>query len=176
MSKKITSNKKKKTVKTKKALLAVSGVAVIAIIGLLLIGGKDKKNNADNDAVREADSSGNGITITISDITEEASFIPYQAGNTKMEVIAVKATDGTVRTALNTCQVCNNSGYGYYIQEGDELVCQNCGNRFNIDQVEKQRNGCNPVPIDEKTDDGTTITISDEFLSKATPLFKRWKI
>ena len=94
-----------------------------------------------------------------------------------MELIAVKAPDGTIRTALNTCQVCYDSGRGYYVQEGDELVCQNCGNRFQISQVEKQKNGCNPVPIleDSKTDDGTTITVSKDFLQQSKTLFENWK-
>jgi len=120
---------------------------------------------------------GADVSIAKSEITETAKFIPYNAGGTNMELIAVKAPDGTVRTALNTCQVCYDSGRGYYVQEGDELVCQNCGNRFQISQVEKQKNGCNPVPIleDSKTDDGTTITISKDFLQQSKTLFENWK-
>lgn len=53
----------------------------------------------------------------------------------EMEVIAVKDSGGTVRTAFNTCQVCYSSGKGYYKQKGDKLVCQNCGNAFTMDQV-----------------------------------------
>ena len=94
-----------------------------------------------------------------------------------MEVVAVKATDGTIRTAFNTCQVCYKSGKGYYKQEGDELVCQNCGNRFKIDQIEKQKNGCNPVPIldSDKTDDGTNLVISESYLTKNINYFSNWK-
>jgi len=117
------------------------------------------------------------ITIQKSDITEKAKFIPYQAGNTKMEVVAVKAPDGTIRTAFNTCQVCYNSGRGYYVQQGDELVCQNCGNRFKTSQVEKVKGGCNPVPImkENKTEDASTITISKDFLVQNKDLFGKWK-
>jgi uncharacterized membrane protein len=94
-----------------------------------------------------------------------------------MEVIAVKASDGTIRTAFNTCQVCFDSGRGYYKQEGDELVCQNCGNRFKISQVEKVKNGCNPVPIlsTDKTEDEGTITIPASLLTQYAPLFSEWK-
>lgn len=121
--------------------------------------------------------SGSDVSIAKSEITETAKFIPYNAGGTNMELIAVKAPDGTVRTALNTCQVCYDSGRGYYVQEGDELVCQNCGNRFKISQVEKQKDGCNPVPIldENKKDDGTTITVSKEFLQQSKTLFENWK-
>lgn len=53
----------------------------------------------------------------------------------EMEVIAVKDSGGTVRTAFNTCQVYYSSGKGYYKQKGDKLICQNCGNAFTMDQV-----------------------------------------
>ena len=125
----------------------------------------------------ESAQQGGDIKIVSSEITETASFIPYKADGTYMELLAVKAPDGTVRTAFNTCQVCYNSGKGYYKQEGDELVCQNCGNRFKISQIEKEKNGCNPVPIlnENKTDDGTTITISENFLNQNKELFRSWE-
>ncbi|MDR2445448.1 MAG: DUF2318 domain-containing protein [Spirochaetaceae bacterium] len=68
-------------------------------------------------------------------------------GGTRLEVLAVKAPDGTVRTAFNTCQVCYASGRGFYKQQGTVLVCQNCGNRFRMSQVGLRSGGCNPVPI-----------------------------
>lgn len=121
-------------------------------------------------------SSGN-LLIPKSAVTEKVTFYPYKVGNVKMEVLALKAPDGTIRTAFNTCQVCYDSGKGYYIQEGDELVCQNCLNRFKSSDVEVVHGGCNPVPIlsQDKTDDGTNITISQAFLEKNKDLFLKWK-
>lgn len=117
------------------------------------------------------------LVITKAEITDQATFFPVTAKGIKMEVMAVKASDGTVRTALNTCQVCYGSGYGYYVQQGDQLQCQNCGNIFMVDQVELQRGGCNPVPVseDQKQDDGDTVTISAAFLDEASVLFTNWK-
>ena len=129
------------------------------------------------ETTNEAAQQGTDIQIAKSQITETAKFIPYTVDGTNMELIAVKAPDGTVRTAFNTCQVCYNSGRGYYKQEGNELVCQNCGNRFQIGQIEQQKNGCNPVPIlnENKTDNGTTITITQSFLDQNKGLFSNWK-
>ena len=95
-----------------------------------------------------------------------------------MEVLAVKASDGTIRTAFNTCQVCYSSGRGYYVQDGDVLICQNCGNAFQMDQVEITKGGCNPIPILEEGKEVTdaTITISKEFLSQAEVIFANWKM
>jgi hypothetical protein len=118
-----------------------------------------------------------GIVIKKKDIGAAATFIPYSFNGLKMEVIAVRASDGTIRTALNTCQVCFQSGRGYYKQVGDVFVCQNCGNRFRVDQVEKIKGGCNPVPILEgdKVDLGDTIGISRQYLADVSPYFKVWK-
>lgn len=118
-----------------------------------------------------------GIVIKKKDIGASATFIPYSYDGLKMEIIAVKAADGTIRTALNTCQVCYRSGRGYYEQEGDVFVCQNCGNRFRVDQVEKVKGGCNPVPIlgGDKTDLGDRIGISKQYLAAAFPYFQVWK-
>jgi uncharacterized membrane protein len=103
-----------------------------------------------------------------------------QGGGTKSATdfgIAVKASDGIIRTALNTCQVCYRSGRGYYKQVGDVFVYQNCGNRFKVDQVELIKGGCNPVPIlnGDKTDLGDSIGISKAHLESVAPYFAVWK-
>jgi uncharacterized membrane protein len=117
------------------------------------------------------------LVIPLADLSGNAVFYPVDISGTRMEVLAVKAPDGTVRTAFNTCQVCYASGRGFYKQQGTVLVCQNCGNRFRMSQVEVRSGGCNPVPIakENKTVTGTTITISKEFLARAREIFARWR-
>ncbi|MBE5987389.1 MAG: DUF2318 domain-containing protein [Paenibacillaceae bacterium] len=117
------------------------------------------------------------LVIPVSDITEKVSFYPVEADGTKMEVLAVKAPDGTIRTAFNTCQVCYDSGRGYYKQDGSELVCQNCGNRFPMSRVEVEAGGCNPWPIfdQNKTVTDESITISSDFLKESKQIFANWK-
>lgn len=122
------------------------------------------------------ESTGN-IMINKADITKTAAFFPYTSNGTYMEIIAVRANDGTVRTALNTCQVCYNSGRGYYEQLGDKLICNNCGNQFTIDQIEVIKGGCNPVPIldDMKEETEDIIAILPETLVSYESLFANWK-
>jgi len=117
------------------------------------------------------------LVIQISDITENALFFPVDIDGVRMEVLAVKAPDGSIRTAFNTCQVCYASGRGYFVQTGTLLVCQNCGNRYRMSQVERQAGGCNPVPIFpvNKTVTADTITISREYLGQARAIFERWR-
>jgi hypothetical protein len=117
------------------------------------------------------------LRIPRKEVTAVAKFYPYKAGGVLMEVLALRAPDGTVRTAFNTCQVCYSSGRGYYTQKGDSLLCNNCGNRFLASQVELIKGGCNPVPIGkaEKNEDANFLTIPKAILEKAKPLFVKWK-
>jgi uncharacterized membrane protein len=117
------------------------------------------------------------IVIQVKDITETAKFYPAVIDGTRLEVFAVKAPDGSIRTAFNTCQVCYASGRGYYKQIGSVIVCQNCGNKFALNRVEVESGGCNPVPIfpQNKTVSAETITIPVDFLRKAKVIFGNWK-
>ncbi|MDR1373987.1 MAG: DUF2318 domain-containing protein [Treponema sp.] len=117
------------------------------------------------------------LVIPVAELTENAIFYPVDIEGTRIEVLAVKAPDGTIRTAFNTCQVCYASGRGFYKPQGTVLVCQNCGNRFRMSQVELRSGGCNPVPISaaNKTVTPTEITISRNFLKEAKTIFARWK-
>lgn len=118
------------------------------------------------------------LVISKNEVKREATFYPIKVGNVEMEVMALKADDGTIRTAFNTCQICFNSGRGYYTQDGEKLICQNCGNRFGLNDVEVVRGGCNPVPImtPNKTENSEQIVIKKEFLDQNKELFKTWKI
>jgi len=165
----LTNKKTQSAQKTKNKTVVAIGVIAVLIMGFIIIklstGGADTSGTASGD-----------LKILKSEVTETAKFYPYKAGKTNMEVMAVKASDGTIRTAFNTCQICFNSGRGYYEQQGEELVCQNCGNRFHIDQIEKIRGGCNPVPItkENKTEDDEYIVITQAFMEENKGLFGRW--
>ena len=121
--------------------------------------------------------SGNALSIPTDELSENAEFYPVDVDGTEMEVIAVKDSTGTIRTAFNTCQICYDSGKGYYKQEGDKLVCQNCGNSFTMDQVGEISRGCDPWPIldENKTVTDEEIEISYDFLKASADIFANWK-
>lgn len=159
-------------------------LAAALLMGLLIVAFAGCSAPARQSVIAPADKTGapaqpegQDLVIPVSDISDKALFIPVKADGVNMEVIAVQAPDGSIRTAFNTCQVCFDSGKGYYKQEGDELVCQNCGNRFPMDEVEVTKGGCNPVPIPEdlKTVTADTITIPYDLLQQAKELFSKWK-
>ena len=168
-----------------KIKLVFALLAVILLAGCGAAGGQNDGSEAPATAKPEptqqvspetADSA-EDITINISELSATPKFYTAEANGTQMEIVAVIASDGTVRTAFNTCQVCYSSGRGYYEAEGDELVCQNCGNRFTGDAVGLQSGGCNPVPITEeqRTEKDGVITIPSSLLSEASIIFENWK-
>ena len=187
--------KKKNLKKKDNKTFIVLGISIVSImvitIGISQSGmfskstatSKDINNNGNKQSstseikIPKGEVATGDLKIIKSEVTKIAKFYPYKSGDTYMEVLAVKASDGTIRTSFNTCQVCYKSGKGYYKQEGNELVCQNCGNRFNIDQIEKMKNGCNPVPIlvGDKTDDGSNLVISQNYMTKNINYFSNWK-
>ncbi|MGB4589887.1 MAG: DUF2318 domain-containing protein [Clostridiaceae bacterium] len=167
----------------KKSTNVVLGIIAILVIGIAILSGM-KSNSNNKTQVKESgvaiaatiNEKGDAI-IPVSEISQTATFYSYDKLDTKIEFLAVKASDGTIRTAFNTCQVCYASGRGYYKQEGDVLKCQNCGNIFKMDQVEIVKGGCNPVPIFEEykeTTDSSIIIKSDNF-KEAESIFANWK-
>lgn len=77
----------------------------------------------------------NNIILDTSKITSTAIFVNYDDDGIIIQLILVRGTDNKVRIALNTCQVCNPSSKAYFIQEGEYLVCQNCGTKFHINKI-----------------------------------------
>ena len=58
----------------------------------------------------------------------------------------LKSADGVIRAAIDACEVCYRSGLGYY-QEGDKMVCKNCGQKFASNKINVIKGGCNPAPL-----------------------------
>lgn len=170
-----------KKTKPQNLLPLAAAVVVIAAVAVTLI---PKNTEAPEDLTLEiqpaestsAASSGD-IVIQTGDIGTEASYFDYDASGITVQVLAVEASDGTVRLALNTCQVCNGSPYAYFEQDGDLFICQNCKNRFASMEIGIVSGGCRPVPItdDIYTEQDGTITIPASYLEESAALFKNWK-
>lgn len=180
MNKQTNNKSSKKHNRNKLLIIALSAVVLLAIAFSIKkpdTASENDTNETKQQAIRAEKVIDGDIVIPVSEISETVKFYPAEINGIELEALAVKAPDGSIRTAFNTCQVCYSSGRGYYEQDGDVLVCQNCGNRFAMADVEVTRGGCNPVPITEeyKTVSEDTITISKDFLAEATVIFQNWK-
>lgn len=140
----------------KKILLRTLFILILA--GLFLtgssvhawFGGKFKELSPENDQ----------ISIPLDKISDgQAHYFttPSEKG-VAVKFFVVKSHDGIVRAAIDACDVCYRAGKGY-VQEGNVMVCTNCGMRFATDRINEVKGGCNPAPLN-RTIEGGYLLIS----------------
>jgi uncharacterized membrane protein len=91
----------------------------------------------------------------------KAHYYEHKDGNIAIRYFVLKSSDGVIRAAFDACDVCWRAGKGY-AQDGDFMVCGNCGQRFKSTKVNEVKGGCNPAPLDRRLENGTVvIQVSD---------------
>jgi hypothetical protein len=98
-----------------------------------------------------------------------AHHFTYMNEGRPIEFFVLKSNDGVVRAAFNACDVCFGSKKGY-TQDGDHMICNNCGRRFPADQINVVHGGCNPSPLTREVE-GDTLIIQVEDLVTGQPYF-----
>ncbi len=122
---------------------------------------KNEENAAVNTFITPTAENGE-ISVDTDSLSEHPIFVNFDSNGTTIQLIAVKASDGSPRLSLNTCQACNPSPKAYFKEENGRLVCQNCGNIFTMDSVGSTSGGCNPMNIAyEISDDKITVNTAD---------------
>jgi uncharacterized membrane protein len=86
----------------------------------------------------------------------KARHFEHVAGEFKIKYFVLKSSDDVIRAAFDACDVCWPAGRGYY-QEGDYMVCRNCGRKFASVLVNEVKGGCNPAPLNRRVDNGKVI-------------------
>lgn len=107
------------------------------------------------------------IRIPISDLSSgKAKFFDYNtAGNKAVRFFAVRSSDGVYRAAMDACDTCFHAKKGYK-QEGDEMVCNNCGLKFPTSKINEVHGGCNPVGVPCKVEGDTLVIKASELESR----------
>ena len=91
----------------------------------------------------------------------KARHFEYRNGSKTIRYFILKSADGVIRAAFDACDVCWPAGKGYY-QDGDHMVCRNCGRRFASVLVNEVKGGCNPAPLQRTmSDDKLIIRVND---------------
>jgi uncharacterized membrane protein len=102
------------------------------------------------------------VAIPVAKLTDKARFYKYEDGGKSITFFAVKAADGSVRTAFDACDACYKSKKGYE-QQGDKMNCNNCNQKFAINRLGPNASGgCNPGYLPHQLSGGTvSIKASD---------------
>lgn len=135
---------------------------------------EDSANENSGESNVEATLADGSLQVALNSLGDQVAFIDYDSNGTAMQVMLYKDTEGKVHGALNTCQVCAGSPYAYFEQEGNEVVCQNCGNHFSVEAIGDVHGGCNPVPL-ELSEDGDQVLIDTATLDEQADAFANWK-
>lgn len=93
----------------------------------------------------------------------------YQNNDITVRYFILKSSDGIIRAAFDACDVCWPTGKGYY-QEGDFMVCRNCGRRFASILVNEVKGGCNPAPLKRELE-GNNLVIKINDILKGEQYF-----
>lgn len=150
--------------------IAVVGAGIIIIAAIAVFynprGGGESMEAAGRPAVVD-----NATVIFPATLFEDgkARHFEHVSGKNTIRYFILKSSDGILRAAFDACDVCWPAGKGYY-QEGDHMVCRNCGRRFASVQVNEVKGGCNPAPLNRKLEDEKLI-IQIEDIEKGRQYF-----
>jgi uncharacterized membrane protein len=92
-----------------------------------------------------------------------ARHFDFKADGMTIRYFILKSSDGVIRAAFDACDVCWPAGKGYY-QDGDDMVCRNCGRRFASVLVNEVKGGCNPAPLTRTVNGDRLVLKVDDIL------------
>lgn len=146
------------------AIMAVIalGVGVGVVFALNIPGfGKAEKVKAVNGQV----------SIPVSRVSDgKAHFFKFSGGGKDISFFVVKASDGSIRTAFDACDVCYRAKKGYE-QQGDAMLCRNCNKKFATNRIgPNSTGGCNPSYLSHR-EAGGNVVISAEDLQTGARFF-----
>ena len=137
---------------------------LIAVIGAVLIAGaaafyvtQDGNSGTATASAPAASTNSTTVSFPVSLFEDgKARHFEHVDGKFKIRYFILKSSDGVIRAAFDACDVCWPAGKGYY-QEGDNMVCRNCGRRFASVLVNEVQGGCNPAPLNRSVENGKLI-------------------
>ena len=96
----------------------------------------------------------NQVRIPLADLQDTAvHFYTADVNSTVIRFLVIHLNSGDYATALDACQICGTSGYR---QEGQNVVCRNCGATIYLPSI-GENGGCNPIPVKSRVDAGAVI-------------------
>jgi high-affinity iron transporter len=104
------------------------------------------------------------VRIPLSELTDSSlHFYTATVGITTVRFMVIHRTNGDYVTALDACQICGTKGYK---QEGQNVVCRNCGAVIYIPSI-GEKGGCNPIPVKSRVEGGEVIVDLSDLASSA---------
>jgi len=167
--KEIRSSKKKAVLKRNKSskflVMATALCVLMAATALFTYFYRSQNMDAVLQAAEQPDISTASVSFEVAVFNDgKARFFKYTNGNgSTIRYFVLKSSDGLIRAAFDACDVCWRAGKGY-VQDGDQMVCRNCGRRFDSVRINEIKGGCNPAPLRRHVEDGKLIIQTKDIL------------
>ena len=150
--------------------IVLAGIALLMVAGAAFAYVSTRGGGGTETATAQA-AAGGDVKIALADVADgKAHFYSYDAGGTQVKYFVLKSSDGKVRAAFDACDVCYAQKKGYH-QEGDEMVCNNCGRRFPSTKINEVEGGCNPSPL-TRTVKGQDLVLATADLQAGVQYFQ----
>ncbi|MFY9556172.1 MAG: DUF2318 domain-containing protein [Blastocatellia bacterium] len=147
--------------KGKTTVILVVIAVVLAGVGVFLVMNASSENPAATAVATSPSpnpSDARDVKISLADLSGTAKFFDYRLSDDKpIRFFVVRSSDGVYRAALDACDTCYHAKKGYH-QEGDDMICNNCGLHFHSSQINEVHGGCNPVGL-PRTIEGNQLVI-----------------
>jgi len=140
-------------------------IVVIVLLITIFVSGCSTDSPTGGSTTGNVVSEENYVEIPISELSETAKFYSLNSNGKEVRYFVVKGSDGKIRTAFDACDVCG--GAKRYRQEGNDMICNNCGRSFDIDSIGTKNigGGCWPSYLTNKIE-GDNVLISKSELAK----------
>jgi uncharacterized membrane protein len=92
----------------------------------------------------------NLVRVPLSDLTDSSlHFYTAHVDGSVIRFLVIHKLNGDYAVALDACQICGTAGYR---QEGQSVICRNCGAAIYIPSI-GQSGGCNPISVKSRVQD-----------------------
>ena len=130
--------------------------AILCVLVVLSLAAEFVYSRATNaqEPARTLVAQNNQVRIPLGDLQDSSvHFYTADVNSTVIRFLVIHRGNGDYATALDACQICGTTGYR---QEGQNVICRNCGATIYIPSI-GESGGCNPIPVKSQVEDGEVI-------------------
>jgi len=147
-----------------KTAAAALGLAIITVLTADLIYSRAAQAV---DPVEHLALANGQVSIPLAELADHnLHHFAIQTSAGEVKIIAMLDRSDHVYASLDACMICGTQGYR---QDGDNVICQNCGAAINASTI-GSAGGCNPIHIDYRVENGA-VTFPDAALTAGAKVF-----
>jgi high-affinity iron transporter len=107
------------------------------------------------------------VRISLSQLMDSSlHYYTAEVNQADIRFVVIHKSGGDYATALDACQICGAVGYR---QEGQNVICRNCGAAIYIPSI-GQSGGCNPIAVKSRVEKGEVVVDLSALMDAASTI------